>query len=133
MGIRMLTVNTQTSTTPLDDIGGVKYKAASTWLPSEPHSFGMATFSYPSAVCYYFAKNLYHQLNGTVPIGIGKDLDQKKKDKDTGRGHSTRPPRTTTRGVASGLTRSCTVRRTFSLAVCASVGGSAIEFWCVNF
>lgn len=69
-GLRMLTVNTDTATTPKDDIASVKYKSNSSWLPSQPSSFGTDDFGYPSAICYYFAKNLYHQLDGKVPVGI---------------------------------------------------------------
>lgn len=69
-GIRMLTVDTDVSTTPLSDIRRVKYKSDSSWLVSQPSSFGTALFGYPSAICYYFAKNLYTHFNGSVPIGI---------------------------------------------------------------
>ena len=58
-GIRMLTVDTDTATTPLPDIRRVKYAGASSWLQSKPTSFGQADFSYPSAICYYFAKQIY--------------------------------------------------------------------------
>lgn len=66
----MLTVDTDTSTTPLDNIRSVKYNGHSAWLQSAPASFGKADFSYPSAICYYFARELYTHFNSTVPIGI---------------------------------------------------------------
>ena len=71
-GIRMLTVQTDTATTPLRDIRAVKYGGESAWLRSEPVSFGRADFSYPSAICYYFAKALYtsSSMGGRVPIGV---------------------------------------------------------------
>jgi hypothetical protein len=56
-GIRMLTVDTDTSTTPLADIRRVKYGGGS-WQQSDPAAFGTADFSYPSAICYYFAKQV---------------------------------------------------------------------------
>ena len=57
-GLRMLTVGTVTSTTPLDDIGLAYPTPKSAWLRSEPSSFGTHLFSYPSAICYYFGRDL---------------------------------------------------------------------------
>jgi len=69
-GIRHLTVDTDTSVTPLADIRRVKYAANSSWLVSDPSTFGTGLFSYPSAICYYFGRSLYTHFNGTVPIGL---------------------------------------------------------------
>ena len=70
-GIRMLTIDTATSTTPLDDI--IKAKGATSesgWLQSTPASFGRALFGYPSAICYYTALHLHKHLQQKVPIGV---------------------------------------------------------------
>ena len=83
-GIRMLTVaQGLTSTTPLDDLRGTQCNRAlggklpngcnTSWLVSEPTSFGAGprkNFSFPSAICYYFARELYQHQQGAVPIGI---------------------------------------------------------------
>jgi sialate O-acetylesterase len=69
-GIRMITIDTDTATTPLANAKRVKYKGNSTWLVSAPESFGTATFSYPSAICYYYARELYTHFESKVPIGI---------------------------------------------------------------
>jgi hypothetical protein len=69
-GIRMLTIDTDAETTPLADAKRVKYKGNSTWLVSAPESFGSSTFSYPSAICYYYAREIYSHFNAKVPIGI---------------------------------------------------------------
>jgi len=66
----MLTIDTDTSTTPLEDARRVKYHANRTWLSSAPENFGKATFSYPSAICYYYARSLYIHFEAKVPIGI---------------------------------------------------------------
>ena len=69
--LRMLTVGTDTSTTPLDDIRSLAYPVTtSAWLRSEPGSFGTGLFSYPSAICYYFGRELYTHFEGKVPIGL---------------------------------------------------------------
>ena len=70
-GIRMLTVDTATATTPLDDIARAKGATAeSSWLTSTPESFGKELFGYPSATCYYTALHLYQHLQSKVPIGV---------------------------------------------------------------
>ena len=66
--LRMMTIDTDAETKPLDNAKRVKYKADSSWLVSQPESFGKATFSYPSAICYYFARELVSHFD--VPIGI---------------------------------------------------------------
>jgi hypothetical protein len=66
----MITIDTDTATTPLANAKRVKYKGNSTWLVSSPESFGTATFSYPSAICYYYARELYTHFDAKVPIGI---------------------------------------------------------------
>ena len=70
-GIRMLTVDTATATTPLDDIARAKGATSeSSWLTSTPKSFGSALFGYPSAICYYTALHLHQHLQSKVPIGV---------------------------------------------------------------
>jgi len=70
-GIRMLTVDTATATTPLDDIARAKGATPeSSWLTSSPASFGTALFGYPSAICYYTALHLHQHLQSKVPIGV---------------------------------------------------------------
>jgi hypothetical protein len=70
-GIRMLTVDTATATTPLDDIVRAKgATAGSSWLASTPESFGKALFGYPSAICYYTALHLHQHLQKQIPVGV---------------------------------------------------------------
>jgi len=40
------------------------------WHKSEISSFSPKVFSYPSAVCYMTARNIYKHFNGAVPIGF---------------------------------------------------------------
>eukprot|EP00937_MAST-01D_sp_MAST-1D-sp2_P004805 g4805.t1 len=74
-GIRMLTVGDASANSPLEDVAKLAYDRAqlpanSSWLPSAPSSFGTGLFSYPSAICYYYARELYVHFNGTVPMGV---------------------------------------------------------------
>jgi hypothetical protein len=72
-GIRMLTVDTATATTPLDDIVRAKgATAGSSWLTSTPESFGKALFGYPSAICYYTALHLHQHLQKQIPQSAHK-------------------------------------------------------------
>ena len=70
-GIRMLTVNTDTSTAPRNDIAGAKgADAVSTWLVSQPSSFGTDLFGHPSAICYYTARALDTHFGGQVCVWL---------------------------------------------------------------
>ena len=74
-GIRMLTVGDASANSPLEDVAKLAYDRArlpanSSWLPSAPSSFGTGLFSYPSAICYYYARELYVHFNGSVPMGV---------------------------------------------------------------
>lgn len=65
--IRMFTAGRNASTAPTFDI---PTKAPAPWLKSVQASFSEAGFSYPSAVCYYTAREMHQYLGGKVPIGI---------------------------------------------------------------
>ncbi len=66
-GIRMLTLADNVQTEPAFDVPS---PLGGGWLVSMPASFGVANFSFPSAICYYTARELYEHQNGTVPMGI---------------------------------------------------------------
>lgn len=69
-GLRMLTVADDCQTKPSTDLRKVKYYNGSAWARSEPSSFGNTNFGYPSAICYFFARHLYSELGGIVPVGF---------------------------------------------------------------
>jgi len=74
-GIRMLTVGDDCQTAPVADIKHTASPGEISWLVSQPESFGSQDFSYPSAICYFHAKQLYQHFNGSVPIGaIGSSV-----------------------------------------------------------
>jgi sialate O-acetylesterase len=73
--LRMYTVHHDNSSVPLEMLRSPPAKAPERWLVSHPSSFypGMerrAGFEYFSATCYFFGRELYTLLNGTVPIGL---------------------------------------------------------------
>jgi len=76
-GIRMFTAaravadNLQTDVS--DKTGGAGIYANSTWAVSAPAAFspvGGVGFSWFSAVCYFFGREVYRSLGGNVPIGL---------------------------------------------------------------
>jgi len=66
-GIRMLTLANNVQAAPAYD---VPMPLGGGWLPSTPASFGTANFSYPSAICYYTARELYQHHSGALPFGV---------------------------------------------------------------
>ena len=56
-----------------DKTGGGGVYAESSWAMSAPDAFvpvGVAGFTWFSAVCYFFGRDLYTKLGGNVPIGL---------------------------------------------------------------
>jgi len=76
-GIRMFTAARAIAEVPQFDVGdktgGVADYANSTWAVSGPGAFspvGGTGFSWFSAACYFFGRDVYQSLNGEVPIGL---------------------------------------------------------------
>lgn len=86
-GIRMMTVRPEPADVPRDDLasvfctpgghGRLQFGCNTSWLVSEPASFGQAqAFTFPSAICFFFARSLYTSSmllpseRAPVPIGI---------------------------------------------------------------
>jgi len=73
-GIRMftaaLTVADSAQTDVDDKTGGAGVYSNSSWAVSAPGAFSSAGFSWFSAVCYLFGRDLYKALDGKVPIGL---------------------------------------------------------------
>jgi len=65
--IRMLTVARTAAKSPNFD---VDVKTEIGWVRSEPESFSKQGFDYPSAVCYYTAREIHEYFDGDVPIGL---------------------------------------------------------------
>eukprot|EP00980_Cylindrotheca_fusiformis_P016769 scaffold5048_cov121-Cylindrotheca_fusiformis.AAC.20 len=66
--LRLATVELIRSSTPLQDVPS---KAPNyTWTRSSPDAFGADSFSYVSATCYFFGRDLYKKFGGSVPIGL---------------------------------------------------------------
>lgn len=66
--LRLATVSMIRSSTPLQDVTS---KASNyTWARSGPEAFSSDRFSYFSATCYFFGRELYTKLGGNVPIGL---------------------------------------------------------------
>jgi sialate O-acetylesterase len=66
--LRLATVSMVRSSTPQQDVTS---KASNyTWTRSGPGAFGSEKFSYFSATCYFFGRDLYTKLEGSVPIGL---------------------------------------------------------------
>lgn len=66
--LRLATVERATSKTPERDVPS---KAENyTWSRSSPGAFGSSSFSYFSATCYFFGRELYKSMGGSVPIGL---------------------------------------------------------------
>lgn len=66
--LRLATVEQTTTDTPQPD---VDTKANYVWKRSGPDAVdGNAPFSYYSATCYFFGRDLYKSLGGLVPIGL---------------------------------------------------------------
>jgi sialate O-acetylesterase len=88
-GIRMMTITPEASIAPREDLASTVCPAAvttaglaghcnSSWLVSEPANFGQQqAFTFPSAICYFFARSLYtsqpidtYTRGQPTPIGI---------------------------------------------------------------
>ena len=76
-GLRMFTaahaVANSAQTDVHDKTGGTGIYADSPWAVSSPQAFapvGQRDFSWFSAVCYLFGRDVYRELNGEVPIGL---------------------------------------------------------------
>ena len=76
-GLRMFSAAHAVANTPQTDVpdktGGAGVYAASPWAVSSPGAFapvGEKDFSYFSAVCYFFGRDVYTQLGASVPIGL---------------------------------------------------------------
>eukprot|EP00937_MAST-01D_sp_MAST-1D-sp2_P000500 g500.t1 len=76
-GIRLATAARAVADTPQPDVGdktgGAGAYANSSWAVSSPAAFqpvGGVGFSYFSAACYFFGRDLYKALGGAVPIGL---------------------------------------------------------------
>ena len=76
-GLRMFTaahaVANSAQTDVHDKTGGTGIYADSPWAFSSPQAFapvGQRDFSWFSAVCYLFGRDVYRELNGEVPIGL---------------------------------------------------------------
>ena len=68
--LRLATVEKTVADTPQTDVAS---KANYTWARSSPSAFvpyGGKTFTWPSAACYFFGRDLYKALGGKVPIGL---------------------------------------------------------------
>jgi sialate O-acetylesterase len=65
--LRLATVSKVIAKTPQQDVTS---KSKYTWARSNPEAFGNATFSYFSATCFFFGRDLYTSLNGKIPIGL---------------------------------------------------------------
>ena len=56
-----------------DKTGGVGPYENSSWAVSSAHAFapvGQRDFSWFSAVCYFFGRDVYTALGGKIPIGL---------------------------------------------------------------
>jgi sialate O-acetylesterase len=58
-----------TSYTPLSELGSIMQP----WSVASPASIGNGNWSYFSAVCWMFGRNIFDALGGTVPIGLVSD------------------------------------------------------------
>lgn len=69
--VRLATVAKATSDIPMDDVASPTYYS---WARSSPESItGNSTLGWKavfSATCYFFGRDLYQSMNGTVPIGL---------------------------------------------------------------
>ena len=69
-GLRLYTIKDTAADTPqLDGVSKANY----TWSTAGPSAFVPPTgaaFSYFSATCYFFGRDLYRSLGGKVPIGL---------------------------------------------------------------
>eukprot|EP01006_Ploeotia_vitrea_P032955 TRINITY_DN65137_c0_g1_i1.p1 TRINITY_DN65137_c0_g1~~TRINITY_DN65137_c0_g1_i1.p1 ORF type:complete len:531 (-),score=48.51 TRINITY_DN65137_c0_g1_i1:29-1621(-) len=63
--IRVFTVALQQSPTPLQDLGKAPEEP---WAPASSHSIGGKPWSYFSATCWFFARDLYKERN--YPLGL---------------------------------------------------------------
>ena len=75
--IRMFTVAHAVANSPQPDVadktGGTGVYLNSPWAVSSPAAFAPISsrgFNWFSAVCYFFGRDVYTSLNGTVPIGL---------------------------------------------------------------
>lgn len=75
--IRMFTVAHAVANSPQPDVadktGGTGVYLNSSWAVSSPAAFAPVSsqgFNWFSAVCYFFGRDVYTSLNGTVPIGL---------------------------------------------------------------
>ena len=69
-GLRLYTIMDTKADSPQYDGSS---KANYTWSPAGPEAFvpvGGASFSYFSATCYFFGRDLYTALGATTPIGL---------------------------------------------------------------
>ena len=64
--LRLANVNKTAADDPQDRVGS---KSPYVWAVSAPDAFG-APWQWPSAVCYFFGRDLYRMLGGKVPIGL---------------------------------------------------------------
>jgi sialate O-acetylesterase len=82
-GLRLATVDTRPSSTPMANAPSIANYTGpdgtiQAWRRSEPDAFAPATidgkpntqFSYFSAACYLFGRDLYRQMDKAVPIGL---------------------------------------------------------------
>lgn len=81
--LRFFTAATTAASTPQEDSVDIQSKntnkslvgpyADSSWAVSSPAAFVPVdgpTFTWPSAVCYFFGRDIYKSLDGKVPIGL---------------------------------------------------------------
>lgn len=76
-GLRMFTAAHAVFDTPQFDVpdktGGLGPYANSSWAVSSANAFapvGQRDFSWFSAVCFFFGRDVYKELGGKVPIGL---------------------------------------------------------------
>jgi sialate O-acetylesterase len=68
--IRVFTVGQgNSSQTPFTDLGSVEQN----WTAVTPKSVGGPEFGYFSAICYFFGRDVFNALGGSVPLGLVSD------------------------------------------------------------
>lgn len=70
--LRLLTISRAVSLTPMNDTIS-RWPDHSNWVRSDPKYIGGPSFEWFSAVCYYFARDLYRNVNRNgvmIPIGV---------------------------------------------------------------
>lgn len=63
--LRLFYVPKELSTTPLDD-----FSNKTQWKVSNPQTVGGKPWTYFSAICYFFGRDLYNFFQGKLPIGL---------------------------------------------------------------